>query len=155
MEERLVSPHWEYDVITAVPLHRGSLMHNLTLPFNLTKAMGSAKRVLKKRKPDVVVATGGYVSLPIVLAAGRMGIPVYIQEQNAVAGIANKMGARYAKCIFVTSKEAAAFFPKAHTQVFGNPVRRLPSKDSLTRPEEFPEGKKAVLIVGGSREPWY
>ena len=151
MEERLVSPHWEYDVISAVPLHRGSLMQNLSLPYNLAKALSSAKCVLKARKPDVVVATGGYVSLPIVLAAGRMGIPVYIQEQNAVAGIANKMGARYAKCIFVTSKEAAAFFPKTPTQVFGNPVRKLPSKDSLVRPVEFPEGKKAVLIVGGSQ----
>ena len=151
MESRLVSPHWEYDVITAVPLHRGALMSNLALPFKLMKAIASAKKVIAKRKPDVIVATGGYVSLPVVYAAGRMGIPVYIQEQNAVAGVANKVGSRYAKKIFVTSKDAAKFFPEGKTQVFGNPVRKLPSKESLARPSEFPEGKKCVLVLGGSQ----
>src|SRR5574344_504802 len=124
MESRLVSPHWEYDVITAVPLHRGALMSNLALPFKLVKAIASAKKVIAKRKPDVIVATGGFGSLPVVYAAGRMGIPVYIQEQNAVAGVANKVGSRYAKKIFVTSKNAAKLFP---------------------------EGKKCVLVLGGSQ----
>ena len=91
MEERLVSKNWPYEFITAVPLHRGPFLKNLTLPFNLSKSLVRAKSVIKKVKPDVVVATGGYVSLPIVLAAGSLGLPVYLQEQNAVAGIANKV----------------------------------------------------------------
>lgn len=151
MEERLVASNWPYEYISAVPLHRGPFLKNLALPFNLTKAIVRAKSVVKKVKPDVVVATGGYVSLPIVLAAGSMGIPVYLQEQNAVAGVANKVGSRYAKTIFVTSKEAAAGFPKEKCMIFGNPVRELPAEDSLPRPVEFAEGKKAVFIVGGSQ----
>ena len=111
MEERLVAKDWPYEYISAVPLHRGPFLKNLALPFNLSKALVRAKSVIKKVKPDVVVATGGYVSLPIVLAAGTAGIPVYLQEQNAVAGVANKVGARYAKTVFVTSEEAAKFFP--------------------------------------------
>jgi UDP-N-acetylglucosamine--N-acetylmuramyl-(pentapeptide) pyrophosphoryl-undecaprenol N-acetylglucosamine transferase len=151
MESRLVSPHFEFDEITAVPLHRGSFMQNLSLPYNLFKAVQSARVVLKKRKPDVVVATGGYVSLPIVMAAGRAKIPVYIQEQNAVAGVANKVGARFAKKIFVTSEEARKFFPNTETLVFGNPVRELPVFESLSRPKEFLEGTRCVLVVGGSQ----
>ena len=151
MESRLVKPRFEFDEISAVPLHRGSFMQNLSLPYKLFKAVQSAKDVIKKRKPDVVVATGGYVSLPVVMAAGRMGIPVYIQEQNAVAGVANKVGSRYAKKIFVTSAEAQKFFPNTETQVFGNPVRELPKIETLPRPKEFREGTKSVLIVGGSQ----
>ncbi len=151
MEERLVAKDWPYEYISAVPLHRGPFLKNLALPFNLSKALVRAKSVIKKVKPDVVVATGGYVSLPIVLAAGTAGIPVYLQEQNAVAGVANKVGARYAKTVFVTSEEAAKFFPVEKCMIFGNPVRELPIGDSLPRPAEFALGKKAVFIVGGSQ----
>lgn len=151
MEERLVSKNWPYEYISAVPLHRGPFLKNLALPFNLTKSLVRAKSVVKKVNPDVVVATGGYVSLPIVLAAGSMGIPVYLQEQNAVAGVANKVGAHYAKTIFVTSEAAAKSFPIEKCRILGNPVRELPAEESLSRPVEFAAGKKAVFIVGGSQ----
>lgn len=151
MEERLVAKNWPYEYISAVPLHRGPFLKNLALPFNLSKALIRAKSVIKKVKPDVVVATGGYVSLPIVIAAGTAGIPVYLQEQNAVAGVANKVGSRYAKAVFVTSEDAAKYFPAEKCMIFGNPVRELPAEDSLPRPAEFAEGKKAVFIVGGSQ----
>jgi UDP-N-acetylglucosamine--N-acetylmuramyl-(pentapeptide) pyrophosphoryl-undecaprenol N-acetylglucosamine transferase len=121
------------------------------LSFNLTKALVRAKSVVKRVNPDVVVATGGYVSLPIVLAAGAMGIPVYLQEQNAVAGVANKVGSRYAKTIFVTSEAASKFFPQEKCMIFGNPVRELPTENTLPRPAEFAPGKKTVFIVGGSQ----
>ncbi|MCQ2062542.1 MAG: undecaprenyldiphospho-muramoylpentapeptide beta-N-acetylglucosaminyltransferase [Fibrobacter sp.] len=151
MEERLVAKNWPYEYITAEPLHRGPFLKNLALPFKLSKSLVRAKSVVKKINPDVVVATGGYVSLPIVLAAGKLGIPVYLQEQNAVAGVANRVGSRYAKTIFVTSEDAAKGFPAEKCMVFGNPVRELPKADELKRPAEFAEGKKAVFIVGGSQ----
>lgn len=151
MEERILSSSWDYVYITAEPLHRGSFLNNLSLPFKLSKALVTAKAVLKKLAPDIVIATGGYVSLPIVYAAGSFGIPVYLQEQNAVAGLANKVGSRFAKKIFVTSEEAATFFPGGKTEILGNPVRALPDINTLERPEEFPEGKKCVFITGGSQ----
>ncbi|MDR1759807.1 MAG: undecaprenyldiphospho-muramoylpentapeptide beta-N-acetylglucosaminyltransferase [Fibrobacter sp.] len=151
MEQRLVSPHWDYELISAVPLHRGSFLNNLSLPYKLMKSIHSAKEVLNKVKPDVVIATGGYVSLPVVYAAAGKKIPIYLQEQNAVAGIANKIGARYAKHVFVTSKEAASFFKDNRVTILGNPVRTLPEKSKLVCPPEFSEGKKNVLVVGGSQ----
>ena len=68
-----------------------------------------------------------------------------------MAGLANKVGARYAKKIFVTSSEAASFFPEGKTEIYGNPVRALPEASTLERPKEFPEGKKCVFITGGSQ----
>ena len=70
MEERLVAANWPYEYITAEPLHRGPFLKNLALPFKLSKSLVRAKSVVKQVNPDVVVATGGYVSLPIVIAAG-------------------------------------------------------------------------------------
>ena len=68
-----------------------------------------------------------------------------------MAGVANKVGARYAKTVFVTSDDAAKYFPAEKCMIFGNPVRELPVGDSLPRPAEFAPGKKAVFIVGGSQ----
>lgn len=151
MEERIVSPSWRYEYITAEPLHRGSFIHNLALPFKLGKSFATARSMLKRIAPSAVIATGGYVSLPVVSAAGALGIPVYIQEQNAVAGVANRAGARFAKKIFVTSEEAGKFFPKEKVEIYGNPVRKLPEASALNRPKEFPEGKKCVFVTGGSQ----
>ncbi|MBQ5465210.1 MAG: glycosyltransferase, partial [Fibrobacter sp.] len=57
MEERLVAKNWPYEYISAVPLHRGPFLKNLSLPFNLLKSLGRAKSVVKKVNPDVVIAT--------------------------------------------------------------------------------------------------
>lgn len=151
MEQRLVSPHWPFYEMTAEPLRRGSFVRNLALPFKLSKSYVHAKHLIQQINPDVIVATGGYVSFPIVLAAGRLGKPIYIQEQNAVAGVANKYGSRYASMIFVTSEDAVKAFQHPNVKVLGNPVRELPAVETLARPAEYSKGKKAVFIVGGSQ----
>lgn len=151
MEERLVSGAWEFAPISAVPLKRGSIRENLLLPPRLLLSLWRAYKVVRSVKPDAVVATGGYVSLPIVIAAGLKGVPVYLQEQNAVAGVANKVGARFARRIFVTSPEAARAFSAEKTAIYGNPVRALPEAGSLPCPAEFSKGKRNVLVLGGSQ----
>jgi UDP-N-acetylglucosamine--N-acetylmuramyl-(pentapeptide) pyrophosphoryl-undecaprenol N-acetylglucosamine transferase len=83
--------------------------------------------------------------------AGLSKIPIYLQEQNAVAGIANKIGSFFAKRIFVTSDAAAKEFPKGKTSIQGNPVRALPAQGSLPVPEEFENAKYRVLVIGGSQ----
>ena len=151
MEETLVAPHWPFEIITAVPLARGSLLHNLAMPFKLLKSIWGAWRLVARLKPSFVVATGGYVSLPVILAAGLRKIPVYLQEQNAVAGVANRIGAKFAKMIFVTSQDAALAFPAGKTRVQGNPVRALPAAGSLPVPSEFVGFTHKVLVLGGSQ----
>lgn len=151
MEEKLVAAQWEFVAITAVPLRRGSIVENLLMPARLCASVLKAWRVVGNVRPDCVVATGGYVSLPVVIAAGLRRIPVYLQEQNAVAGVANRVGAFFAKKIFVTSEEAARAFSAEKVQIFGNPVRALPKQGSLPAPAEFSQGKRNVLVLGGSQ----
>lgn len=151
MEERLVSAAWPFESIEAVPLVRGSILQNLLLPYKLIRSILSARKVIQKLSPRFVVATGGYVSLPIQIAAGWAGIPVFLQEQNAVAGVANKVGSRYAKRIYVTSEDAAKSFPKGKCSIQGNPVRPLPKAGSFAVPKEFAEAKFRVLVLGGSQ----
>jgi len=138
MEEKLLSSKYNYRTIKAVPLKRNSIIHNLLLPFNLLfSVLGSAK-LLKKEKPAFIVATGGYVALPVMLAAIVMRIPFYAIEPNAVMGIANKICAKFAKKVYVASEE------------FGNPVRKMP--ENLPAPEIFEDNKKfRILITGGSQ----
>jgi UDP-N-acetylglucosamine--N-acetylmuramyl-(pentapeptide) pyrophosphoryl-undecaprenol N-acetylglucosamine transferase len=70
--------------------NRKSLWKNWNLPFKLMRSMRKARGILKSFKPDVAVGVGGYASGPLLLAAGRMGVPYLIQEQNSYAGITNK-----------------------------------------------------------------
>lgn len=151
MEEKLVAPYWHFEHIRAVPLSRGSVLQNLFLPMRLASSLWSAYKVIQRVHPQFVVATGGYVSLPMILVAGLKKIPVYLQEQNAVAGIANRIGSFFAKKIFVTSADAAKAFPKGKTSIQGNPVRALPTPGSLPMPVEFEGAKQRVLILGGSQ----
>jgi UDP-N-acetylglucosamine--N-acetylmuramyl-(pentapeptide) pyrophosphoryl-undecaprenol N-acetylglucosamine transferase len=89
--------------------------------------------------------------LPIILAAGLAKIPVYLQEQNAVAGVANRIGSYFAKKIFVSSPEAAHAFPASKCSIHGNPVRPLPTSGSLPVPVEFENASFKVLVLGGSQ----
>jgi len=138
MEERLLSSKYKYKTIKAVPLKRHSIIHNLLLPFNLLLSVLVSAKLLIKEKPAFIVATGGYVALPIMLAAIIMRIPFYAIEPNAVMGVANKICAKYAKKVYVAS------------ETLGNPVRKMP--ENLPAPEIFADDKKfRILITGGSQ----
>ncbi|MCL1967140.1 MAG: glycosyltransferase, partial [Fibromonadales bacterium] len=138
MEERLLSSKFDYRHIKAIPLKRNSIAKNLLLPFNLSSSVLGAAKLLKKEKPKYIVATGGYVALPIMLAAIFKRIPFYAVEPNAVMGVANKICAKFAKKIYISSK------------VLGNPVRKMP--ENLPTPEIFADAQKfRILITGGSQ----
>jgi len=137
MEEKLLSKY-NYRTIKAVPLKRGSIIQNLLLPLKLLLSVLGSAKLLKKEKPAFIVATGGYVALPVMLAAIIKRIPFYAIEPNAVMGVANKICAKFAKKVYVASE----------TQ--GNPVRKMP--ENLPAPEIFADDKKfRILITGGSQ----
>jgi len=138
MEEKLLSSQYDYRHIKAVPLARNSIKQNLLLPFNLPSSVLNAAKLLKKEKPEFIVATGGYVALPVMLAAILKRVPFYAIEPNAVMGVANKMCAKFAKKVYTASK------------TLGNPVRKMP--ENLPPPEVFANGEKfRILITGGSQ----
>jgi UDP-N-acetylglucosamine--N-acetylmuramyl-(pentapeptide) pyrophosphoryl-undecaprenol N-acetylglucosamine transferase len=151
LEERWVAKDYNYDSIQAVPLQRGKIAENLLLPFRLLRSVLQALKALRKSNADAVVTTGGYVSLPTILAAAILRIPVYIQEQNAVPGVANRIGAYFAQKVFVTSPEAAAAFSGRLAENLGNPVRSMENVEELEMDIPLQEGQKLILALGGSQ----
>ena len=81
--------------------------------FALPLAFVESIRILRRHKPDVVVGVGGYASGPVVLAAGCMGIPTAVQEQNALPGLTNKVLGRFVRVVFIAFEEAAPLLPRA------------------------------------------
>jgi UDP-N-acetylglucosamine--N-acetylmuramyl-(pentapeptide) pyrophosphoryl-undecaprenol N-acetylglucosamine transferase len=150
MESRLIGTRWPFHHVPAWPLKRGKIVENLRLPVRLVRSLLAARRMVREVAPDVVVGTGGYVSLPVMLAAAWMGKPIYIQEQNAVAGIANRVAGRWARRIFLAGAEGSESFHVPVT-VSGNPIRELPLPGSLQVPAEFASTGPKILVLGGSQ----
>jgi len=111
--------------------------------------------VILIERPSVVLGTGGYVSGPVALAARLVGIPLLLQEQNSVPGIANRWLARIADEVHLSFVEARSYFDrKDNLKVSGNPVRQhILSGDPSAALKEFglEEGRPTVFVFGGSR----
>lgn len=117
--------------------------------------------ILLRFRPDIIVGTGGYVAAPIMIASAllkKLGLSrarIYMHEQNAVPGKLNRLMGRFAHKVFVTFSETLAYFPGTGTLV-GYPLRKRISRDSreeAVRKIDFriPEGRKVILIFGGSQ----
>ncbi|MCR5833850.1 MAG: undecaprenyldiphospho-muramoylpentapeptide beta-N-acetylglucosaminyltransferase [Selenomonadaceae bacterium] len=143
---------------TALNLEGGFERHftleNFTRAFNAIMSVKEAADIVKQFKPNAVVGTGGYVCGPILLAAALKKVPTLIQEQNAVAGITNKILSAFVDKIAVGTRDALKNFPKDKTVYTGNPIRAevLAAKkvDGL-KEFNFSADKPIVLISGGSR----
>ncbi|MDB9743891.1 undecaprenyldiphospho-muramoylpentapeptide beta-N-acetylglucosaminyltransferase [Fibrobacterales bacterium] len=148
METRILPKEFEYFTIPASPLSRSKPLSNLKLPFKMWKSFKAAQKVITQYQPDLVIGTGGYVTVPLLSAAANLKIPFFIQEQNAFAGVANRLLGRFAKKIYLGSEAAEQFFPKGRSLFLGNPIREI--TDDLDKPEWFETGFK-ILILGGSQ----
>ncbi|MGY1712172.1 undecaprenyldiphospho-muramoylpentapeptide beta-N-acetylglucosaminyltransferase [Geodermatophilus sp. SYSU D00758] len=104
LETRLV-PARGYDLrlIPPVPLPRRPTPDLLRVPGRVRRAVAETRALLRELDADVVVGFGGYVALPAYLAARRERVPVVVHEQNALPGLANRIGARLAARVAVTS----------------------------------------------------
>jgi UDP-N-acetylglucosamine--N-acetylmuramyl-(pentapeptide) pyrophosphoryl-undecaprenol N-acetylglucosamine transferase len=114
----------------------------------LTRATLAARSLLRRMHPDVVVGAGGYVSVPVVVAAMAQRIPVVLLEQNAVPGRATRMLARRARVVAASFAETAAHLPHAHVVHTGNPIRA-----ELRAVTSRPAGDRlrSILVTGGSQ----
>ena len=114
----------------------------------LTRATIAARGLLRRMRPDVVVGAGGYVSVPVVVAALAQRIPVVLLEQNAVPGRATRMLARRARGVAASFAETAAHLPHARVVHTGNPVR-AEVRAIATRP--IGNRLRSILVTGGSQ----
>lgn len=126
-------------------------MHALKLSMT---SIAEAKKIMKERKPDLVVGTGGYVSWPTCRAAAEMGIPVLIHEQNAFPGVTTKKLARYANVICISFDSSRKFFKDNEQEkiiLTGNPIRVDPITRSQARARlGMDEDQLYILSFGGS-----
>ncbi len=94
------------------------------LPFKLIHAIFQALSILNRQKPNVFLSFGGYLAVPLAMAAWLKGIPIVTHEQTRAAGFANQLIARLAKKVAITYQESAQFFPDHKVVLTGNPLRQ-------------------------------
>ncbi len=122
----------------------------LRLPLTLARACGQAWRVLRRRRPRALLGMGGFAAGPAGLVARLAGCPLVIHEQNAVAGLTNRVLARLANRVLEAMP--SSFPPSVAAQTVGNPVRQ--GIAGLAAPaQRFHErtGALRLLVLGGSQ----
>jgi UDP-N-acetylglucosamine--N-acetylmuramyl-(pentapeptide) pyrophosphoryl-undecaprenol N-acetylglucosamine transferase len=124
---------------------RAFLSNLLLLPRAFLRSLG----ILRRWRPDMVVGVGGYASGPVVAAAWLLRIPTAVQEQNAVAGLTNRLLGRVVQAAFTAFPEAAASFPRRAVHQLGNPIRRS-LLDNFMRPSAAHD-RPGLLVFGGSQ----
>ena len=103
-------------------LQRGEILANLRIPAILMRARRRAVHILVERKVRAVLGFGNYITVPVALAAQRLSVPLFIHEQNAHAGLANRMVTRLAEASFVSFPNTPQL---VRTEFTGNPLRAM------------------------------
>lgn len=135
-----------FEAIPAAGLYTDAIWRNLRLPYAIPRAYAMASRAIRRFKPDVVVGTGGYVTVPVILAAARQGVPIVLQEQNLAPGRATRLLARFARSVATAYQDSATYLD-GRAVLTGTPVRQEFQK----RREGFPDRPRDLLILGGSQ----
>jgi UDP-N-acetylglucosamine--N-acetylmuramyl-(pentapeptide) pyrophosphoryl-undecaprenol N-acetylglucosamine transferase len=112
-----------YYGISSGKLRRYFDLKNIKDPFKVAAGVAQAYLKLGKIKPDAVFSKGGFVAVPVVIAAWLRKIPVYIHESDITPGLANKISSKFASKIFVTFDEAKKHFAAGQAIVTGSPIR--------------------------------
>ena len=154
--EKVPAAGYRIEGLPIAGLQRKLTLSNLALPFKVLKSISMAKKLIREFKPDIAIGVGGYASAPLLWAAGRLGIPTLIQEQNGYAGLTNKIVGKKAESICVAYDGMERFFRADRIVFSGNPIRKeiVPATEQMRQEAmEFygldPQ-KKHIFIVGGS-----
>lgn len=111
----------------------------------------SGMRLLHRFRADLVVGVGGYVSAPVVMGAFLLRIPIVLQEQNLLPGMANRVLGRLASRIYVSFENTRPVFAAKKIRVTGNPVRAQMVPPAAGAENGDPDSRFTVLICGGSQ----
>lgn len=142
-----------YYGISSGKLRRYFDIKNFSDPLRVLKGYGEALRLLKRLKPEVVFSKGGFVAVPVVLAARHYKIPVIIHESDMTPGLANKICIPSASKVCCNFPETLKYLPKDKAVLTGSPIRReLLQGDRLAGLSYAHLGadKPVLLIIGGS-----
>lgn len=155
IEKRLIEEQGvSYYGISSGKLRRYFDPKNFSDPFKVLKGYSQSVKLLKKLKPDVVFSKGGFVSVPVVLAARHCKVPAIIHESDLTPGLANKLAIPGAVKVCCNFPETLNYLPKEKAVLTGSPIRQELLKGnanhafSLCRFSD--RTKPAIMIVGGS-----
>ncbi|MBQ9592554.1 MAG: undecaprenyldiphospho-muramoylpentapeptide beta-N-acetylglucosaminyltransferase [Lachnospiraceae bacterium] len=128
-------------------------LKNLTDPFRVVHGFAEATRALREIAPDVVFSKGGYVAVPVVMAASRLRIPVIIHESDMTPGLANRLCIPRATKICANFPETLASLPADKAVLTGTPIRQelfAGSRESGLAFCGFTPDKPVMMVIGGS-----
>ena len=154
IEKKLIEEfHIPYYGISSGKLRRYFDPKNFSDPFKVLKGISEARRTLKELKPDIVFSKGGFVSVPVVLAAKRLHIPVIIHESDLTPGLANKICIPSAAKVCCNFPETLSHLPAGKAVLTGSPIRQELLRGNAIAALEFchfTANKPVILVMGGS-----
>ncbi|MCD8897621.1 undecaprenyldiphospho-muramoylpentapeptide beta-N-acetylglucosaminyltransferase [Mammaliicoccus sciuri] len=143
----------KYIPISSGKLRRYLSFENLKDVFKVLKGVLDARKVLKKEKPDLVFSKGGFVSVPVIIAAKSLKIPSIVHESDVTPGLANKISMKFANKMYTTFEETLKYVPKEKSDYIGAIIRedlRDGSKEEGYQLTGFNDQLPVLLIMGGS-----
>lgn len=143
-----------YDEVRAGPLHGVSLGRKIISAINLGIGTLQALWLMLRRKPDALLLTGGWVGLPVALAAWLFRVPELIYLPDIEPGLTIRVLRRFARLVALTVPDSKTYFPDNETVITGYPVRQIML--DATRQAAFDyfkldPSRKTLLVFGGSR----
>ncbi|HEX6923553.1 MAG TPA: undecaprenyldiphospho-muramoylpentapeptide beta-N-acetylglucosaminyltransferase [Bacillales bacterium] len=155
IEKQLISDldQIDYYNISTGKLRRYFDWNNFKDPFKVLKGVLQAYRIIKKRKPDVIFSKGGFVSVPVILAARMNRVPTVIHESDFTPGLANKISIPFATKVCTTFPETVKQLNSEKAVHVGAVVREELKSGNTTRGLSycaFTKNKPVLLVMGGS-----
>lgn len=143
-----------YYGIASGKLRRYFDVKNFSDPFRVIKGYTQARALMKKLKPDVVFSKGGFVAVPVVLAAKHRHIPVVIHESDMTPGLANKLSLPAATKVCCNFPETLEHLPEGQAVLTGSPIRQELLKGNKLNALKFcgfTANKPVLMVIGGSQ----
>lgn len=143
----------KYIPISSGKLRRYLSFENLKDVFKVLKGVLDARKALKKEKPDLVFSKGGFVSVPVIIAAKSLKIPTIIHESDVTPGLANKISMKFANKMYTTFEETLKYVPKEKSDFIGAIIRedlRDGKKEEGYKITGFNDKLPVLLVMGGS-----
>jgi UDP-N-acetylglucosamine--N-acetylmuramyl-(pentapeptide) pyrophosphoryl-undecaprenol N-acetylglucosamine transferase len=156
IEKELITesfPKVTYHSISSGKLRRYFSMKNFSDPLKVLAGVGQAFSVIRKLKPTMIFSKGGFVSVPVVIAAKLAKIPVVIHESDVTPGLANKIALPFASHVFTIFQDTLKYLPSDRATCTGSIVREQLFKGNAVKGKKlcgFEDHKRVLLVMGGS-----
>ncbi|MGI8934370.1 MAG: undecaprenyldiphospho-muramoylpentapeptide beta-N-acetylglucosaminyltransferase [Phormidesmis sp.] len=154
LETQLVPDEYPLHTVRMGGVQGGLGLGSLKLVAQFSRAIAYVRNLLKRGNFHGVFTTGGYIAAPAIIAARSLGLPAILHESNALPGKVTRWLSPWCTTVALGFQEAAAYLPKAQTQVVGTPVRSQFLKDTLSArltDIDIPADAPLIAVVGGSQ----